>query len=103
MGDEKTPMVLMDEPEDGYCELQGWVEATVEIDAARGLLAPFCLGPDGNPPALPIGEPARVWLAPSDPQAHVDDQRWTACEPGAAGAREFWAFDTTEAEVAPRG
>jgi hypothetical protein len=96
----KTPLVLLDEPEDLICERTGWVEATVSVAMARELLMPYCVdSKSGDNPARPCGEPKRVWLHVAEPGPYPDEDRWTICEPDAKGAREFYAFDTEDCEA----
>lgn len=84
------PTVLIDEPEDGWCETVGWVEAIVDEDRARDALAEFCVDDNGNEPFRPTGPAERVHLRLSNPAADPEDQRWVKCRPAAKTAVEFW-------------
>jgi hypothetical protein len=96
----KAPLVLLDQPEEGFCEHNGWVEATVTVDVARDLLKPYCVDSEGmDKPARPCGDPKRVWLHVEDPGPYPDEDRWTSCEPDARGAREFYEFDAENCEA----
>jgi hypothetical protein len=87
-------IVLMDAPDDGYCENFGWVEATVPEADAGQMLAGLCMDEDGNTGehVYPRVAPTRVWLR-SD--GHDEAERWTKCDPTDDGAREFYEFDVT--------
>lgn len=78
------PIVLLDQPEDQQAETLGWVETTVNEDAARMALAEFCYGEDGETGYLPKGPATRVWLQPAS------DEQWTSATPNDDEAREFW-------------
>lgn len=93
------PIVLMDQPDDLYCEERGWVSVDAGVDQARDALVPFCYADDGRTHGRPVGDPKRVWLAPMNPAASVDEQRWVPCDPSAAIGVEFWQFDTTDVEA----
>lgn len=75
MSDAPQPIVLLDSPEDGYCEETGWVEATVDQERARDLLAEFRTSEDGDEtPFRPVGAVTPVKLVPaSDPAKWGDD------------------------------
>jgi hypothetical protein len=95
---QDAPILLLDNPEDGGCDEQGWVRADVAQNAARDLLAEFCVDADGHSPARPTAEAVRVTLALVDASAHVEDQRWLACDETAAGAVAYWEFDVSDIE-----
>lgn len=78
------PIILLDQTEDQQAETLGWVETTVNEDAARMALAEFCYGEDGEAGYLPKGPATRVWLQP------VADEQWTSATPNDDEAREFW-------------
>lgn len=89
------PIVLMDQPDDNYCEERGWVSTDVDADTARDLLAQFCYADDGRSNGRPAGEPRRVWLAPADASLPEDAWRWRTADDD-THAREFWEFDATD-------
>lgn len=91
-------ILLIDQPEEGYCEERGWVSCNSPMDEARLLLQTYCCDEDGRCPARPIGEPRRVWLRSSNPEVDFDEQRWDPCEAEDGGAVEFWEFDATDTE-----
>lgn len=86
------PVVLLDQPEDGYCEEFGWVEASVGEERARELLAEF-VGED--PPQRPTGPATRVTMRLRNPAADYEARRWVACSSTAKSGREFWQIDCT--------
>lgn len=82
-----SPVVLLDQAEEGYCEDRGWVETTVTEDEARDALAEFCSDEDGGTPWCPDCGPAtRVWLKPQDEHAEY----WGPCESRDPDGIEFW-------------
>ena len=89
-------IVLIDAPEDGYCESWGWVSVDVSEDEARDALREFCVDEDGEPGARPAGAAKRVWLRCVDLGAGLGV--WEKCEPGDAVASEFYEFDATDTE-----
>lgn len=95
---DTAPLVLIDQPDDGYCEERGWVEAIVSEDEACALLAEF-VGDD--PPQRPLGPVTKVTLRLRNPAAHYEEQRWTPCASSAKTGREFWQVDCTEWEGQP--
>ena len=85
------PVVLIDQPWDGYAEDLGWVEATVDEDKARDILAEFCLDEDGNTGYRPTGPASREWLVrDSEPKPNAEDEMWHAAKAETEGAVEFW-------------
>lgn len=82
------PMVLIDQPDDGYAETQGWVEATVSEDEARDWLKEFCCDEDGEMGFRPTGPVKRVRLASDGREDEYE--RWTLAEDGDESAVEFW-------------
>lgn len=80
-----SPLVLVDTPEDGYCDAVGWVEATVSEDEARVLLSEWCVDEDGEDGLVPVGPAKRVKLSPQ-PGAHPDEERWYEADDGI----DFW-------------
>lgn len=84
------PQVLVDQPDDGYCENVGWVEASVSEREAREQLAEFCCDEDGNTPFTPTGPAERVLMRLTNPKADWEYQRWVRCTARAKGAVEFW-------------
>lgn len=84
------PLVLIDQPDDGYCEERGWVEAIVDEDEARDTLAEFCADDEGNDPHRPTGPITLVYLRLTNPAADYELQRWTPCRETAKTARPFW-------------
>jgi hypothetical protein len=93
------PIVLMDAPEDGYCESHGWISVDASEDEARDLLAPWCIDEDSEPGMRPAGPAKRVWLKPDGPLDLAE--RWHKCEPTDEGAREFYEFDATDTVRVP--
>jgi hypothetical protein len=91
-----APVILLDEPEEGYCESHGWVSVDLPIDEAAKALAGFCLDEDGDPGYVPQGAPARVWLRP---ECDDVESMWVPCDEGADSAREFYEFDVTDTEA----
>lgn len=83
---EKTAIVLMDQPEDNYCETLGWVDVTLTEDEARDALEHLCFTEDGEAGYRPTGPAERVWLKP-DPE--VPDM-WTTATRDESDAVEFW-------------
>jgi hypothetical protein len=83
-------MVLIDQPEDGYADTRGWVEAIVDEERARDLLAEFCMDEDGDLGYRPTGPASRVHLCVEDPEQDVEDQRWVPVKPEDERAVEFW-------------
>lgn len=82
-----SPIVLLDQAEEGYCEDRGWVEAIITEDEARDALAEFCSDEDGGTPWCPDCGPAtRVWLKPQDEHAEY----WGPCELRDPDGIEFW-------------
>jgi hypothetical protein len=90
-------IVLIDAPDDGYCESRGWVSVDVPEDDARDALAEFCVDEDDEPGMRPAGVAKRVWLRCVDRRGE-EDERWEKCEPGDAVATEFYEFDATDTE-----
>lgn len=82
--------VLVDQPEDGYVETCGWVEASVDEDKARDMLAEFCCDEDGETGYRPTGPARRVHLRLVNPAQDYEYQRWVECRPAAKTAVEFW-------------
>lgn len=94
MSPSHGPRVLIDQPEDGWCEDVGWVEATVPEARARELLAEFCCDERGDSPSKPTGPARRVFMRLSNPKADYEDQRWVLCTARAKTAIEFWEVIT---------
>jgi len=88
------PLILMDQPEDGWCESLGWVQATVNESEARLLLAEWCADEDGEMTgAVPdCGRARIVRLAPE--AGDGDYGTWYPCDEGAVGALIFWEIPT---------
>lgn len=80
-----SPIVLIDQPEDGYCESVGWVEATLSEEEARDFLSEWCVDEDGNDGFVPTGPAKRVKLSPQ-PGVIPEEERWYEDEDG----QEFW-------------
>lgn len=97
---ENANIVLLDQPEDEFCEERGWVSCDVSVDHARWLLQDYCADEHGDVPARPVGDPKRVWLKADNSSAFKDEQRWHPCEPGEGV--EFWEFDVTDAVAVKR-
>lgn len=77
------PLVLCDTYDEGICENRGWVEATVDEERARDVLAEFCVDEYGKLDYRPECGPAKkVWLAPKD----TDAEEWLLCGPVTPGA-----------------
>lgn len=93
------PLLLIDQPEDGYMETLGWIEATVSEDEARDRLTEFCCDADGEMGFRPTGPAERKWLKP---QIELGSEEyltalnegysvmWDAADPQSDGAVEFW-------------
>lgn len=92
-----SPIVLIDDPEEGYCESTGWVQTTVDENQARDLLVPFVWAEDGDSHARPVGESKRVWFYVADPGEYPEEDRWEACDQAEPGAHEFYEFDVQDA------
>lgn len=84
------PHVLIDQPEDGCVETMGWVEATVDEDKARDMLAEFCCDESGDSPYRPTGPAERVHLRLVNPAQDWEFQRWVQCKPTAKSGVLFW-------------
>lgn len=91
-----NPVVLLDSPDDGYCESFGWVTTDVSETDARFLLKDFCADADGDPPYVPQGPATKVLLAPVEKGPFVDEWRWHYVEVDHPEAQEFWEIDVTE-------
>lgn len=91
----EAPQILVDEPEDGYCETLGWVEAVVGEDEARDALAEFCCDEHGDPPSRPVGSARIVHMRLINPAQDYEYQRWQRCTPRAKTGVEFWEIVVT--------
>lgn len=87
--------VLIDSPEDGYCESFGWVTTDVPEDKARYLLRDFCANENGDSPYTPQGTAVKVFLAPTEKGDYEDEWRWHHVVPDHPEAQEFWEIDVT--------
>lgn len=91
-------LILLDSPDEGYCEEFGWVTTDVSEEDARFLLKEFCVDVDGDPPHVPQGPAQKVFLAPiekSEPD-WPEEWRWFVVEEDHPEALEFWQIDVTE-------
>jgi hypothetical protein len=75
MIDSRHPLILFDTYDDGYCEEKGWVEATVDENEARDILAEYCFDEDGKEGFRPVGSAKKVYMRPEDEYA----ERWVIC------------------------
>jgi hypothetical protein len=89
------PTLLLDSPDDGYCESTGWVETVVTEDEARNLLAEWCMDENGDMPFRPVGAIKRVHMAPEKPGDETAEQMWHKSDEDAPGAMEFWEITVT--------
>lgn len=91
------PLLLIDSPDDGYCEERGWVSTEVDEADARFLLKEFCADPNTcDPPYVPQGPARIVYLAPTIKSEYEDEHRWTEVGFDDPEAEEFWEIDVTE-------
>ena len=117
-----SPIILIDAPEDGCIEEQGWVEAIVPAVLACDLILPLCgdLVPDRmnvtRVTLVPIKDPAKGddeaqrWLPPDqawsiaqdqpDDASELDEAEVESLDDRLAEAKEFWQVPVVELESA---
>lgn len=93
----EKPLILLDSPDDGYCESFGWVDDVISENEARDLLAPWCCDPEtGDVPYRPTGHAKIVFLVPDRASKFEDEWRWHETHHSIPDSFAFWQIDVTE-------